>query len=84
MSTTYMDPDEARNEAVRRMRGALDTPEPTAEQSYQAGIITGSAINFVQHILQFTPSGRDQAIALTAAEDAKMRAIKAIFDSSDR
>lgn len=84
MSTTYMDPDEARNEAVRRISGALDGPGPTAEQAFQAGIITGKAIDFVQHILQFTPPGRNQSLALTAAEDAKMRAIKAIFDDGDR
>lgn len=84
MSTTYMGPDDARDEAIRRISGALDSPPPTPEQSYQAGIITGKAIDFVQHILQFTPPGRNQSLALTAAEDAKMRALKAIFEEPTR
>lgn len=83
MPTTYIGPDDARAEAIRRISGALNAEPPTEEQVFHANAVTNAFVDLMQTVLQFTPNGRDQAIALTAIEDAKMRAIKAIFSDEE-
>lgn len=81
--TKYMNRDEAIREATKRMTGALDADPPTNEQAYSVGVITGMFIDIAAAILMRTPPGRNQSLALTAAEDAKMRAVKAIFEDAE-
>ncbi len=80
MTTLFQHPDDAEAEAIRRLSGALNAEPPTDDQRSRASAITTSSVDFMQVVLQFTPPGRNQSIALTAIEDAKMRAIKAIFE----
>jgi hypothetical protein len=84
MAVTNMHPDDAREEAERRLGGTATGAPPTENQKHLNGIITRAAVDFMAVVLQFTPPGRNQAIALTHLEDAKMRAVNAIFQDGDQ
>ncbi len=84
MATTYQHPDDARDEAERRLGGTATGNPPTDQQRHLNGIVTRAAVDFMAVVLQFTPPGRNQALALTHLEDAKMRAVNAIFQDGDQ
>lgn len=81
---TYQHPDDARAEAERRLGGTAKAGPPRDDQVLANQQVTQGFIGVMQHVLQFTPPGRNQALALTHIEDAKMRAVAAIFtDGTD-
>lgn len=52
---------------------------PTDEQRLQLELLVTNAVNFLAVIYEVVPDNRDRSLAITAVEDALMRANRGVF-----
>ena len=62
-----------------RFPTAADGAPPTDDQRTAVAQLREATINLASHIEAHVPNGRNKSLALTALEDAQMRANRGIF-----
>lgn len=71
--------DNARAQAERLLFTSRGGRKPTVAEYNLMDELHNAFVDVAQIIYSDVPEGRDRSIALTALEDAQMRAIRAIF-----